>query len=717
MKALWSALVAGLVLGAVAIATVRIDTDARALLGAESDVAAALEGAEGRRLLIAIIAPDPSVRANGVNAAQDFLRTAQGIEPPENPVPLLDLLWRARFELAPPPPGAFEVEALTGELAAARASLTTAADSLVADRLLRDPTGSFRRLVAAFAQSLGKAGAANSDAVVMPVMLEEAPFDAEARRSFDRELTDRVHATGAEIVIVGPRSISARVGEVMRDRSTLVALVGGTLLLAWLAYILRSATRVVGVLLPTLIGLGAGTVAVQVLQGSVHVVALGFGGALLGLAMDYPLHLVTHSGRSAARRVLLGALTTSIAFASLLGSGIPAVGQVGLFVSTGLATAAFVAVALDRSTDSLVFKGSPMSRPQIGWKLPGLAAALVAGALITFALPGPGARELFELPSDIARDIERVGALTDTPPARYQVEASAATLESLLARQRDIGEALDRARTDGLLGGYISLATRLPAPDAEPLPDAEALRPALEAAMAKSALRPEFVETILIEYRAAAARPPTQPKDVAGLRDFLAALGISTDDLGFTAPILLHDVASAEELAQALAPLDATLADRRAGLAAEVERIASRVLACLAFGIALCALLLWLSIRVVREVAEIMLTSLAATATAAGVMAIVGGGLGVFELVALALVMGIGLDYAIFLTLARTREEDVAAVRSVALCAVTTLIAFLTMSILGIGILRDIGMTVSIGVAAAAVAAFARQAAKRNGMP
>jgi predicted exporter len=99
-------------------------------------------------------------------------------------------------------------------------------------------------------------------------------------------------------------------------------------------------------------------------------------------------------------------------------------------------------------------------------------------------------------------------------------------------------------------------------------------------------------------------------------------------------------------------------------------------------------------------VAEIAIGCLAAGLLTALLAGIPTGGVGVFHIVALTLVIGIGIDYGIFLTLSESDEQYENALRSVLLCAATTLIAFLTMVFSGVSVLEEIGATVSIGVTA-----------------
>ena len=87
-----------------------------------------------------------------------------------------------------------------------------------------------------------------------------------------------------------------------------------------------------------------------------------------------------------------------------------------------------------------------------------------------------------------------------------------------------------------------------------------------------------------------------------------------------------------------------------------------------------------------------------AAVAATMVLTLMIGSLTVFQIVALTLVVGIGVDYALFLDPAATRQEKVLAARSVSLCAGSTLLAFVTMAWSDVRVMGEIGLTVSLGV-------------------
>ena len=145
-----------------------------------------------------------------------------------------------------------------------------------------------------------------------------------------------------------------------------------------------------------------------------------------------------------------------------------------------------------------------------------------------------------------------------------------------------------------------------------------------------------------------------------------------------------------------------TISDRRQDITASLSALKHRVA-------------LWLGIGVVAGLGFLALASGAPRATARLALASAGavgavvlllslsGPLGIFQIMALTLVVGIGVDYGIFLG-----HGGRAAARSVGLCAGSTLIAFGVMALSPSPIMAQIGQTVSLGVLAMLGVHFAR---------
>jgi predicted exporter len=150
------------------------------------------------------------------------------------------------------------------------------------------------------------------------------------------------------LLIAGPPGFAVAT----RDRiQTDVRILSGVsvlliLLLAWGGF--RRPMLVVLLGLPMAVGVLAGLAAVQAVFGFVHGITLAFGACLVGIAIDYPLHVLAHAAKDgstaqSARAIWptlrLSAITTVAAFVPFMMADFPGLAQIGLFVAAGLVAA------------------------------------------------------------------------------------------------------------------------------------------------------------------------------------------------------------------------------------------------------------------------------------------------------------------------------------------------------------------------------------------
>jgi predicted exporter len=341
-----------------------------------------------------------------------------------------------------------------------------------------------------------------------------------------------------------------------------------------------------------------------------------------------------------------------------------------------------------------------------------LAGVTGLAALGVWLLPGKGAERLAELPASARADIATLDRMLDLPSGRHGVEVGGASLAEVLDRQARLAAVLERARAEGGLARFDMLASHLPEPAVrgDP-PAAEELSAALPGALAEAGLRPGFRADIVEAYRGAVERSDVRPADLSAVHLAGAAGLIRREGEAIRAPVLLWDVADPEALAEAVAALGdpaIRFVDRGAEIVRGFDRLAARVRICVAIGAAAALGFLLAAVRRARAVAEIAAGCATAALFTACLAGLVGGGLGMFQVMALALVIGIGIDYGLLLTLSGDDAQFGAAARSVLLCATTTLIAFIIMAFSGVGVLEDIGTTVAIGVLAMLAASVVR---------
>src|SRR6185295_2922885 len=117
-----------------------------------------------------------------------------------------------------------------------------------------------------------------------------------------------------------------------------------------------------------------------------------------------------------------------------------------------------------------------------------------------------------------------------------------------------------------------------------------------------------------------------------------------------------------------------------------------------AFGLlAIAALLAW-GLKSPLRAARVLTPVLAALALDVAILLAAGSRLSLFNLVALLLVVGIGLNYALFFNQpAPGREERERTLLSLVVCCATTLAAFGCLAFSQTPVLRAIGITVALG--------------------
>ena len=127
----------------------------------------------------------------------------------------------------------------------------------------------------------------------------------------------------------------------------------------------------------------------------------------------------------------------------------------------------------------------------------------------------------------------------------------------------------------------------------------------------------------------------------------------------------------------------------------------------LALGGVAALLALTLGLRSAGRVARVVGAVAAAELLTVAVLTAAGVGLTLIHLVALQLVAGIGLDYALFFARRQLDEEERArTLRTLVTCNAMTLLSFGLMALCRTPLLRDIGVTVAVGAVAAMGCAF-----------
>jgi predicted exporter len=500
----------------------------------------------------------------------------------------------------------------------------------------------------------------------------------------------------------------------------------GMVVLLLIAY--RGVGTVVLSALPLVTAGIAGVAAVSALFGSVHGITLAFGFTLIGVAQDYPIHLLSHrradrAPEEVARRLwptlATGVASTCIAYFTFLFSGVVGLEELACFTVAGIAaaglTSRFVLPALvdPKARDYgdsrwLARLWSAIVRlPRAGSAAFVLIAICVG--VIAFArepLWNNDLRGLTPVPADLLAADQRLRADLGTADLRYLLAVEGADIDAALVRLEGLEHELDALVARGAIDAYDDAARYLPSAAKQrarqaALPDAHSLRAALDAATATSEFRPGVFEPFAADVAKARTLPPLT-------LDKLRELGLAAR----VDPLLVRDGASIAALvtfsgvkdlgalrAFAAAEPDATLLDLRQASESLVARERGRMLVSLAIAavalVGVIAYALRSRTRVLRVLAPMAVTTLVVVAALRGA----GISFTLFHLISLILVAGLGLDYALFFEHAADDPvEQRRTLHAVLVCSISTLFVFALLAASSLPVLRAIGLPVAIGV-------------------
>jgi predicted LPLAT superfamily acyltransferase len=182
-----------------------------------------------------------------------------------------------------------------------------------------------------------------------------------------------------------------------------------------------------------------GGLALWLLFDEIHVMTLVFGTTVLGLVVDYSFHWLLHGAderRNTVRNLLLSFVTTQISLLPLMTLSIPVLRQSAVFLGAGLSGAlVYVLFCYPRRAAAAVVSRAPVRLPFAGMAVAILLGVSAAGwwrvscrtDLTSLYRPEPALAETERLFADLSGGAD--------PAKGFVVTAGAADLETLLMRE------------------------------------------------------------------------------------------------------------------------------------------------------------------------------------------------------------------------------------------------------------------------------------------
>jgi predicted exporter len=708
------------------------------------------EGVTSRLLLIELAHDDPRQLAamsrslaRSLTTHPEFRFVANGegtIGAPE-----LALIERHRYQLSDRVDAAhFDAAALRAALEERLEGLAGGGGALEKRWLSNDPTGETLHILAQLAAPMqprrvdGVWFARNGDAALLVGETRAPGWDVEGQQraiaALERAFAAVRQDGAAQIRYSSPGAMSVASRTLIAADATRLSLASIILILGILLWVYRSVPVVLLCFLPAATGLVAGIVAVSAWFGTVQGITLGFGATLLGEAVDYPSFLLTQlrtdESVSDARTRLgptlrMAILTTACGSLALLFADFPGLAQLGMLTMVGILTAGamtywvlplWIPASRVRIPHSA---GTRTPIPPLGavarWGIVVVLAALVVALSWNRPWFDDDVANMNPLPAALKdRDRELREAL-GAPDVRYLLVVSGPTQEDVLRRAEELRPDLQRWVASGAIGGFDLVTDLLPSTNTQAL--RQALLPAgprlaanLNEALVGLPFRPRTFDPFLADVEAARSSSALTLEAMAGnalgfraeslLRRDGSADGEFDDSWYAVIPLRgVTDPAAIAHGAAAMGSAQVRWIDLRAESSQMMSAFRHRAMLYAGLGALLIFGVLAHGLRSATQAVRLMVPVMLAIALTAGTLVAAGAPLSVLHLVALLLVLGVGINYALFFARAAVaREDGRRTLRTLAVVSGTTLCAFGMLALSRIAVLQVIGTTVCIGV-------------------
>ncbi len=525
-----------------------------------------------------------------------------------------------------------------------------------------------------------------------------------------------------KIKLTGPPVFAVYSKSAIQKTSQFISLISsiGIVILIYFSY--RSFRRVFLISIPLLSGILSGTSVVLLLFGQIHAITLAFGITILGIAIDYPIHLYSHGGtRSAAKQIrrtlALSAITTSIGFIALLLSGFDGLQQMGVFAIFGVITAAFVThwvlpefesreIYLQALYDVHV-KNIILILNKI--KVIDAFKVLTLISIIFFLFNYPnlwekGIKKISPVPEQLINLDEQIRSRINAPEPGEFLLISGRSQEQVLQKSEEIVPDLEDLIKKSLLKSFDAPSLYLPsksrqAKRQENLP----LKSSIEDIVKQAQDNLPFQNQLFVPFINDIVTSKKLPLlDFSKIKDTLLEMRVSSlliDDVNeWHAVIPLDNVSKIADIENFAKIHDAQYINTANKISDMMGIYLNNALVSMSYGLCFILIIIILVFRSIKKVTMIVLPVISVIFMTVGCLALIIGNLNIFHVISLLVVLGISLDYFLYVDRFKSNASGYKTIgSSLLMCSMTTLLVFFILSITSIPVLQAIGQTISIG--------------------
>ncbi len=727
--------------GALALQDLRISSDISELLGDTDDpelaeLSTALAQSVGLRINVLWISGDNSV-ATAQRLAHRLRQDSHVAWVYSGP----DETWENTFyELYFPRRMYFAQEhVLKGRGETLKDALASGMGSLFRQQAPLDPLLLFaRQLERIQAQAVGALSVTHGQIVtrdpagaVLLVGLRPSSFDVSAQMAYQAALASSFEVARANSRAtlmqssIGRFAIAAQ-NSIQRDVSR-ISVVSFVCVVLLFALLFRQFWAVGVAVLPVVVGLGGALIVASLTLGKLHGMTLAFGATLIGVGVDYSIHVLFHmvanpNDANIVRKIrvglLLGGATTIAGLSGLLWTSFPGMRDLALFGSFGvmgaLASALWLVPRLaqrieprplfTRITDWTTKVVLAMQRHTRSSLLVALAGTAWLGLGAWKVSWQDGLSPLHAPDPEILREDARVRKVVGAPDTGRVIFAVGNTLDEALERNDAIYRVLASEPSTDMT--FRSLATWLPSARVQQQ-SLDTLRAwQRSGALAQTFLDAGFRPGAFAAFDTALQHPPS-PLRAKDLMDTTLASSLEVFFLNVGQRVAVLTFVSgrpSQDVQQALSAVPGVrYFEQQTFLQRAYGRYRQQMLWLVAFGLGAVFLLIFLRYRRWAPALSACMPALAGALGVLGTAGWWGGQANLLHSAALVLVCSIGADYGVLMNEARSSN---AAARGVALAGIlaaglTTVLGFGLLGLSAHPALASVGRSLAGGIVAA----------------
>lgn len=651
----------------------------------------------------------------------------------------IEFLFRNRYLLSPTSnSNRFKTDELRKTLTEKLKSLSISSGSLEKRFFQRDPTGELISILNSWDNKptiLKKHGVWFSEKNKKALLVAEISakgFDLdhfELAINYVRQTVAEIHPkSGIIIDIVGPPAYAVASRSSIKRDITILSVIATLLVVGILFVAYRSISLILLSLIPMGSAIVTGIALVSIIFNGIHGITLAFGIVVLGVAIDYPIHLYNHlqskeSALASMKRIWptmrLGVITTILGYFSMFFSGFDGLIQLASFSVIGLLTAALVTrfvlpvLISKKLAISIHSPLTPMAK-LIQRKFHGKSIVIIFFSVAILFLTlnykniweddvaqlSPVPKVQIELDKKAREDLNMADA-------GYIVAIKGQNDQSVLEITESLSKNFVRLKMNSEIEGFDSASKYLPSINTQKqrlasLPKSEEINQNLVSAIETLPFKPDTFLPFVDELSSAKNLKLLTFQNISGtvLHTRIKNLFFKQGDKWYSM-ITFNGLFNREKVNEVIAQFNQQGVfglELRKASNEMVNRYRNRALLLFGFGLIVIIFALRFGLGSWSMTSRVVIPLASAILTSSAILVFFGVKFSLFHLAASLLVIGLGLDYALFLNRQESEPSDeIKTCHALLICNLSTLSVFGALSFSTTPVLTAIGSTVAIG--------------------